>query len=266
MPRLIYYMDETGNRHPDKKSTQERSGRDWFGLGGYLLLDTDKSAVLALHKQFCEEWRINQPFHMTDMLAAKKKFAWLGRLSDRDRSRFWEEYKDMISSIPALGTGCIISRPGYVARGYVRDYPDSKWLLCHSAFDITIERSAKYAMSIGAKLDVVFEADGPLNDTMKGYFKNLKENGLSFDGERAGKYQPLTQPEFHDTLGTIEYKMKANPFLQIADSYIYSIARQKYDRHFGVYCRLRDRRRIINFALGEPDLIKAMGIKYYCFD
>lgn len=266
MARLIYYMDETGNRHPDKKSTQERAGRDWFGLGGYLLREEDKGAVRALHQQFCDEWKITQPFHITDMMAAKKKFAWLGKLSDRERSRFWEEYKDMLSSIPALGTGCVISRPGYVARGYVTDFPNPKWLLCRSAFDITIERAAKYAKSVDAKLDVVFEADGPLNETMKGYFKNLKANGLAFDEGRAAKYSPFTAEDFANTLGTIQYKAKASPFLQFADSYIYAIARQKYDRHFGVYCRLRDRKRIINFALGEPEAIKAMGIKYYCFD
>lgn len=266
MGRLIYYMDETGNRHPDKKATQERDGRDWFALGGYLLKEEDKAAVRALHNQFCDEWKIVHPFHITDMLSAKKKFAWLGKLSDRERSRFWEEYKDMLSSIPALGTGCVISRPGYVARGYVKDYPDSKWLLCRSAFDITIERAVKYAKSIDCKLDVVFESDPPINNVMKGYFKNLKQNGLAFDEERAAKYGPLSKEDFASTLGTIEYKAKASPYLQFADSYIYAIARQKYDRLFGVYCRLRDRRRVINFALREPEAIKAMGIKHYCFD
>ena len=266
MARLIYYMDETGNRHPDKKSTQERAGRDWFALGGYLLREDDKGAVLALHKQFCGEWAITEPFHITDMLATRKKFAWLGKLSDKDRSRFWEEYKHMLSSIPALGSACVISRPGYVARGYIADFPDTKWLLCRSAFDITIERAAKYAKHIGAKLDVVFESDGPINATMKGYFRNLKENGLAFDEGRAAKYEPFTKDDFQETLGTIEYKSKASPYLQFADSYVYAIARQKYDRHFGVYCRLRDRKRIINFALEEPALIKAMGIKYYCYD
>lgn len=266
MTRLIYYMDETGNRHPDKKSTQERAGRDWFGLGGYLLINEDKVAVRELHRQFCDEWDIKHPFHMTDMQAAKKKFAWLGRLTDKERSRFWEEYKDMISSIPALGAGCIISRPGYVERGYLNSFPDSKWLLCRSAFDITVERAAKYARHLGVKLDVVFEADGPINATMKGYFQNLKTNGLNFDTTNSAKYGPLSQSEFAETLGTIEYKAKASPYLQIADSYIYAIARGKYDRHYGVYCRLRDRKRIMNFALSDNDMIKAMGVKYYCFD
>lgn len=266
MPRLIYYMDETGNRHPDKRSSNQSGGRDWFGLGGYLLWDTDKVAVRTLHQQFCDEWHITAPFHITDMLAVKKGFSWLGRISEKEKARFWEEYKNMLSSIPALGTGCVISRPGYVKRGYIETHGKNKWLLCRSAFDITLERSAKFARSEGVKLDVVFEADGPNNEVMKGYFRNLKENGLAFDGERSGKYAPMSKEEFADTLGTIEYKAKSSPYLQIADSYIYAIARQKYDRHFGVYGRLRDRKRIINFALGDADRIKTMGIKYYCFD
>lgn len=265
MDRIIYYMDETGNRHPDKKPSNQREGRDWFGLGGYLLKEHDKSIVRQAHQQFCEAWSISEPFHMTDMLSCRKKFSWLGKLTEKRKSQFWVEYKDMLSSVPAMGTGCIISRPGYVARGYLENYPNSKWLLCRSAFDITIERAAKYAKSIDAKLDVVFESDIPMNNIMKGYFTNLKENGLSFDNN-AGKYEPFSQQDFSETLGTIEYKAKASPYLQLADSYIYAIARQKYDRHFDIFCRLRDYRRIINFALGDADLIKAMGIKYYCFD
>lgn len=266
MARLIYYMDETGNRRPDKKPHQNAQARDCFALGGYLLWESDKDLVRSAHAAFCARWSLTAPLHMTDMLSARKRFAWLGNLSDRERSRFWEEYKDFLASVPALGTGCVISRSGYVARGYLEKFSESKWFLCRSAFDITIERAVKYALSVGAKLDVVFESDPPFNPIMEGYFKNLKENGLSFDQTRAGKYVPLTAEDFKTALGRIEYKGKDNPFIQIADSYIYAIARQKYDRLFGVFCRLRDSKRIINFALQDADLIKAMGIKYYCFD
>ena len=100
---------------------------------------------------------------------------------------------------------------------------------------------------------------------MKGYFTNLKTNGLAFDAANSAKYTPMTQAEFNETLGTIEWKTKSSRMLQIADSYIYAIARQKYDRQFGVFRQLRDARRIMNFALTEPDEIRAMGIKYYCF-
>lgn len=267
MPALTYYMDETGNRHPDKKSDASREGRDWFALGGYLIKQEDEGTARELHADICERWDIKQPFHMTDMLAAKKGFSWLGKLSDRNRTKFWEDYKNFLCAVPVLGTGCVISRPGYVRRGYLEKHGDSKWLLCRSAFDITLERAVKYAETLDRKLNVVFESDVSLNETVKGYFKNLKANGLDFDESNSAKYSPLTQERFCTTLGTIEYKNKSHKLLQIADSYIYAIARQKYERLFHIHNRLRDDKRIIDFGLeGDAAAIKAMGIKYYCFD
>lgn len=265
MPTITYYMDETGNRQPDKKPDTSRVGRDWFGLGGFLIRKEDEDTAKALHRVMAEKWDIKVPFHFTDMQAEKKGFAWLGRLSQRERDDFWRDYKEFLSSVPALGTACIIDRPGYVARGYLEMYGKSKWLLCRSAFDITVERAVKYAVSVGAKLDIVFESDVSINATVKGYFANLKANGLAFDAGNSAKYQPLAADVFAATLGTIERKDKSSRLLQIADSYIYAIARQKYDRTFGVFRQLRDAGRIINFALADTDSIRAMGIKYYCF-
>jgi hypothetical protein len=265
MPTLIYYMDETGNRQPDKKSDQSRLGRDWFGLGGFIIRSEDEAEAKRLHGEIVAAWRITAPFHFTDMLAERKGFTWLGRLSQRERDRFWTDYREFLSNVPALGTGCIIDRPGYVGRGYLEKHPGTKWLLCRSAFDITVERAVKYAIEQGCKLNIVFESDVAINETVKGYFANLKENGLAFDGANSAKYEPLTKEQFANTLGTIEYKTKTSRMLQIADSYIYAIARQKYDRGFGVFRHLRDTRRIINFALEDAERIKAMGIKYYCY-
>lgn len=265
MPTLTYYMDETGNRQPDKKSDQSRAGRDWFGLGGYLIRKEDEAEAKRLHSEIVSKWGVRHPFHITDMLAEKKGFAWLGRLKERDRARFWADYKEFLAAAPVLGTACVIDRPGYVARGYLEKFPETKWLLCRSAFDITVERAAKYAIEQGCKLDIVFESDIAINDTVKGYFANLKQNGLAFDEANSAKYTPLTQAEFAATLGSIEWKTKSSRMLQIADSYVYAICRQRYDRTFGIYRQLRDAERIINFALKDGERIRAMGIKYYCF-
>ncbi|WP_161494574.1 DUF3800 domain-containing protein [Caulobacter sp. B11] len=258
-------MDETGNRQPDKKSDLSRLGRDWFGLGGFIIRKEDEIEAKRLHDEIVASWNVKSPFHFTDMLAEKKGFSWLGRLSQRERDQFWLDYKAFLSAVPALGTACIIDRPGYVARGYIEKHPGTKWLLCRSAFDITIERAVKYAVSIGCKLDVVFESDIAINDTVKGYFANLKENGLEFDKDNSAKYAPLSKEVFAETLGTIEWKTKSSRMLQIADSYIYAIARQRYDRSFHVFRQLRDSAKIINFALPDTESIKAMGIKYYCY-
>lgn len=258
-------MDETGTRHPDKKANETGMAKNWFGLGGFLIRKEDEVEVTRLHQEITAKWDIKYPFHLTDMRGKTKKFSWLGKRSQVEQDAFWSDYHAFLSSIPALATGCIIDRPGYVARGYLETHPDSKWLLCRSAFDITIERAAKYAISSGCKLNVVFEGDIPINRTMRGYFQNLKSNGLEFDATNSDKYNPLSASQFNDTLGTIEWKTKESIFLQVADSYIYAIARQKYDRHFPMFCHLRDAVRIINFALGDAERIKAMGIKYYCY-
>ena len=151
MPTLTYYMDETGNRQPDKRSDKSRQGRDWFALGGFLMLMSDEDEAKRLHEEIVDRLNVRQPFHFTDMLAEKKGFAWLGRLTQVERDRFWSDYKAFLCGVRALGMACVIDRPGYVARGYIEQHPDTPWLLCRSAFDITIERAAKYARAHGHK-------------------------------------------------------------------------------------------------------------------
>ena len=134
MPTITYYMDETGNRQPDKQPDKSRLGRDWFGLGGFLIRSEDEAEAKRLHSEIVGKWNVKKPFHFTDMLAERKGFTWLGRLTEVERERFWSEYKAFLSAVPALGTACIIDRPGYVARGYLEKHPGTNWLLCRSAF------------------------------------------------------------------------------------------------------------------------------------
>lgn len=258
-----FYIDETGNRNPDKKPDTQRLGRDWFGIGGILILSEDEPEIRQKHGDFMNKWGIRSPLHMTDMLGQHKKFSWLGRLSDRDHDRFWSEYKFLLSNIPVIGLSCIIDRPGYVARGYLANA--NRWLLCRSAFDIAVERACKFGRRDTKKLNVVFEEDAGINKIMKGYFQNLKQNGLAFDANRSDRYAPLRQDEFSAILGQISHKPKSHPILQIADSYLYAMARHPYDKSFHVYRRLRDARKIANFALTNEE-IPTMGVKHYCFE
>jgi uncharacterized protein DUF3800 len=264
MPYYNYYIDETGNRNPDQKPDLHRERRDWFGIGGILVKGEDIQACKDRRQVFVDKWEIRSPLHMTDILGNHKKFSWLGRLPEERRHKFWGEYKTLLAGMPGIGLSCIIDRPGYVARGYLRDNPD-RWLLCRSAFDISVERAAKIARRDGRKLNVVFEQDHGINHIIKGYFANLKSNGLGFDAGRSGKYGPLTQMEFAETLSTIEYKPKINSMLQIADSYLYAMARHPYDKRFDVYCRLRDAHKTANTFLSTEE-VPSMGIKHYCFE
>jgi hypothetical protein len=262
---LTLYMDESGNRHPDKDSDQSRTGRDWFGFGGVLVRGEDNDAARQLVLEFSERWRLPSPVHLTDMLAERKRFSWLGRLDQRTREEFWSDWRGTICNAPLIGMACVIDRPGYVRRGYLEKHGANKWLLCRSAFDICVERAAKIARLESRKLHVVFEQDPSFNKVVVGYFDNLKANGLEFDASNSGKYSPLTKTQFNETLGRIEYKPKSHPLLQYADSYVYAMCRYGYDRKFWMYRSLRDSKRIADYAI-EPIHMPHLGVKYYCFD
>jgi hypothetical protein len=66
--------------------------------------------------------QVRSPLALTDMRAEKKGFAWLGKLNDSDRARFWSDYRTFLTTVPVAGTACVIDRPSYVARGYGKRY------------------------------------------------------------------------------------------------------------------------------------------------
>ncbi|WP_433908764.1 DUF3800 domain-containing protein [Sphingomonas yabuuchiae] len=266
MAELTFYMDETGSRQPDKKPDASRLGRDWFAFGGFIIRREDEEAAKWARDEVARRLDVRHPFHITDMLAEAKKFSFLQRKTEKERLAFWAEYQEFLADLPVMGLGCVIDRPGYAARGYVEKHPETKWLLCRSAFDIVVERAVKYAIREDRRLRIVFESDAPFDPIVKSYFANLKQNGLEFDAANSGKYNPLTKDDFAKTLTTIESRPKSNRLLQVADSYIYAIARGKYHKQFSMWRQLCDAQRIANFALGgDAAAIKAMGIKYYCF-
>lgn len=263
MPSFTLYLDETGARHPDKQSGLPARS-DWFAMGGILIRREEVDVAKAMHSEITSRWGITSPFHITDMINERGRFSWLGRRTQRERDAFWSDYREFLATVPAVGVGCVIDRAGYAARGYVKKH-DDKWLLCRSAFDIVVERAAKFAKANDRKLNIIFEADAAMNGIIEGYFNNLRERGLEFDKDSSGKYKPLTQGEFSDILTSIENRPKQNRMLQIADSYIYAIARRGYDKKFDVYRRLMDDDRIIDCLL-DRDSVSALGVKYYCFD
>jgi len=267
VPELTFYMDETGNRLPDKKPDRGRENKDWFAFGGYIIDGADKSFARQKWQGVVDKWVVKHPFHISDMINERKKWAWLGNMTESQRTEFWTDYRSFLSSVPVVGQACVIDRPGYVARGYLEKHGASRWLLCRTGFDIAVERAVKYARHVGKRMRVVFESDPAYNPIVEGYFHDLKTKGLGFAVETSEKYHPLTAKEFSETLTTIEHKPKASRLLQIADSYVYAIARGKYDKHFNLWRELRDHSRVINFALGgDADLIREMGVKYSCFD
>jgi hypothetical protein len=266
-PLLHLYLDESGPRHPDRASVQAKHGFDWFAMGGILVRAEDEPVVKSSLTAFTGQWpRLQAPLHLTDMRSERKKFAWLGRLSVEERNRFWSGYRTFLAGLPVAGTACVIDRPGYVARGYGKRQGDAKWLLCRSAFDIVVERAAKLAKHEGRRLKVFYEmADPGTNGMIEGYFENIKANGMGFAAQTSAKYLPLSAAEFHHLLLDMEGKKKSSAMMQIADSYVYSIARGSYQRKFVIYRRLAESGRLVTSQVPAA-LAPILGIKTYCFD
>jgi hypothetical protein len=266
-PVLHFYMDETGPFNPDKKPPLAAHGHDWFGLGGILINAEDEPLAKTCIADLLAEWpQIRHPLHITDMRAEKKGFSWLGLLHDDDRTRFWVGYKTFLTRLPVAGMACVIDRPGYRARGYVERHGEARWMLCRTAFDIAVERSAKIAALRGRRLRIFFERSNPDADRrLRSYFKNLKENGLAFDAGNSAKYDPLSANDFQRTLISIEGKDKPNRMMQIADSYIYAIARGGYERKFDIYRRILERGKLISSQV-DGALAATVGVKYSCFE
>nr|WP_245435651.1 DUF3800 domain-containing protein [Microvirga calopogonii] len=260
-------MDETGSRHPDRKPPQAGHGYDWFAIGGILINAEEEEAAKQLYADFLKRWpQVQHPLHLTDIRAEKKGFAWLGRLSDEERSRFLLDLRTFLGNVPVAGTACVIDRPGYYERGYAKRYGDEKWKLCRSAFDIVVERAAKYAKLNGRRLKVFYERADPVTDAqIEGYFQNLKTNGLGFDTGTSAKYAPFSAADFGETLVGIEGKDKRNKMMQVADSYVYSIARGSYDRKFDFFRRIFEKGRLVTTQV-DIALAPTLGIKRYCFD
>jgi hypothetical protein len=266
-PLLHLYLDETGPRHPDKPSTGAKHGLDWFAFGGFLIRQEDEANAKTSLDQFKDKWpQISAPLHLTDMRAETKKFAWIGRLSGQDRDRFWSTYRTFLATLPVAGVACVIDRPGYVARGYGSRVGEAKWMLCRSAFDIVVERAAKFAKHEGRRLKVFYEmADPDTNDMVEGYFYNIQENGMGFDATTSAKYLPLTADDFGYLLLDIEGKGKSNRLMQIADSYVYAIARGSYERKFSIYRRISEGGKLVTSQV-PPEMAATLGVKTYCFE
>ncbi|MDR6624371.1 DUF3800 domain-containing protein [Caulobacter segnis] len=266
-PVYHLYLDDSGSRHLDKLAKTANQHPTWFALGGFVVRADDEDTCRTAYDAFCQSWpQMSPPLHLTDMRARRKNFNWLEKLSTSERERFWQDYHAFLTSLPVIGTACVVHRPGYLARGYGSRPGDSKWDLCRTAFNIVVERTAKFVASKGARLRVKFEGCDIKSDQLtKGYFALLKAgNGLQFDAERSAKYAPMEEAELVKTLIDLERKDKRSKLMQIADTYVYAIARGRYEADFPMFAAINSAGKLIDSQVGTDAAV--LGVKYSCFD
>ncbi len=267
-PEYHLYLDDSGSRHLDKLAATANVHPRWFALGGVLLAAADEDACKRAHAGLLAAWpSMTEPLHISDMLARRDNFSWLEELSGTDQTRFSTEYHAFLSGLPVFGTACIIHRPGYLARGYGSRQGDAKWDLCRSAFNIVVERAAKFVHQRGGRLRVKYErSDRQSDQRLRGYWALLKANrGLGFDPKNASKYGPMDPAELAATLIDLEAKDKRSKLMQIADSFVYALAKGRYEPSLPIYAALVAGGRIVDQHM-DPAYTASMGVKHYCFD
>ncbi len=264
--QLNFYMDDSGTRHPDRKIGRSPAhGCDWFALGGILIHEEDEYDARSLHEKFVTRWNITAPLHSSEIRAKSDNFSFIGRLSESDEYRFYEELYVLLRDMPVIGHACVIDRPNYNKR-YKEKYKLDRWTLCKTAFTIAVERAAKYASLEGRKLNIYPERSSKADDDLlKEYFQGMKSTGMPFDDKRSSKYQPAGSDLLSNTLYDLKFKYKSSPLVQIADLYLWPICMGGYDKSNRPYARLMGDGKLIDRHLSKEQCAE-LGIKYSCFD
>lgn len=267
MARILnFYLDDSGTRHPDRDPGRRADhGYDWFALGGILVNEEDEPQARQLHADFCRSWKIEYPLHSVEIRGRRGNFLWLLHNDKQQREKFLEDLYELIRSVPVLGLACVIDRPGYNNR-YKEKYGDKRWMLCRTAFSISVERAAKYARETERRLRIHPERCNKEEDRLlQGYYGELKAGGMPFDKDTSEKYGPLSQAQFRETLYDFKIKHKSSPMVQLADLYLWPICMGGYHASNRPYERLKADGKLIECVL-PPDAMSMLGSKYSCFE
>jgi hypothetical protein len=258
-------MDDSGTRHPDHNPTLPAHGRDWFALGGILIDEADEIGAKEQIEIFRARWPQlrGRPLHSSEIRARTENFRWLQAEGEAVRSRFLSELGALLHALPVVGMACVVNRPGYNAR-YREVHGRQLWSLCRTAFIISVERAAKFAMSKDAKLRVYPERCTKESDNMlKRYYNELRTSGPPFNPQRSAKYDPATIEALKSTLYEFRPKSSDSPLIQIADLYLWPICIGGYDPKNRPYQAFKEHGKLIDSFCGDAS---REGIKYSCFD
>lgn len=259
------YIDDSGTRFPDRQESNRDDGMDHFALGGILIEKDNEKILLQKYKNFCSKWNITYPLHSTKIRGMRDTFSWLEDSAKR-KEDFLEELNNFLIDIPVIGFAAVIHRPGYNKR-YEEKYGDKRWLMCKTTFSILIERVAKYVFEQEGTFEIRFEQTGKREDrAIIQYARDLKNVGSPFNQETSGRYNEFISSDYKKVLmGEPRRGTKSNLFIQIADLYLYPMAKRGYDSEYRGWKNLFDNKKVIDALLVE-NLWNEKAIKYSCFE
>lgn len=266
MECTTFFVDESGPK-TFHTTGEPASERQWFAYGGILINDEDIPDAKKKIEEFRKRWPQldGAPLHSAEIRNANKNFSWLRGDENKElRTEFLEDLDQMLLALPVIGLSCVIDRKGYEAR-YGGISAQERWRLCKTAFAISIERAAKFAIKNQRSLRVYVERCSAKDDArLKGYFDEMKQSGLWFDSQKSAGYTPLSSAQLNQTLYEFALKYKQSLLMTIADLYLWPMCVSGYNKNQRNYVSLVTHARIIDCSL-SPSEIESMGIKYSCF-
>lgn len=263
---FLFYIDDSGSRDPDRKPKRNGTEPDWFALGGVLLEAKDKEICDQAISGFRRAWPQmgSAPLHSYDIRNKSADFRWLETLSLDEANCFYQGISDLIEALPIVVAGCVVHRPGYNKR-YMEQYGQRRWKLCRTAFNIAVERGAKFAAHHDARLRVFVERTDPRTEAQfKEYFYQLKAGGTPFDAGRSAIYKPLSSEVLNKTLYEFAVKTKASDLMQLADLCLWPICSSAYRPSNKSYEMLKNSGKLLDVHCTPENGLH--GIKYSCFD
>jgi hypothetical protein len=263
---MSLYLDDSGASRPDRhpKDRVPQHGCDWFALGGILIREADEPVVTAQHAKLCSDWSLTGPLHSTDIRGHRRAFSWLGTDKGK-REHFMADLGRLITSSELTAIACVVDRPGYNAR-YRDLYGRARWKLCKTAFNVVVERAAKYARYHGCKLRVYVErCNKKTDDRFRAYFDRMRDSGLPFDAKSSAKYAPLLPEDFRQTLYEFRTKTKQSELMQLADMALYPMCIGQYHPEQRAYQAMFEAGVLINCKL-DSERADLEGIKRSCFE
>ncbi len=262
---FLFYIDDSGSRDPDRRPDDKRRDSDWFALGGVIVDAADKDHCDQAISAFRRSWPQigDAPLHSYEIRNKTEAFRWLEMLSPSELEAFYQGISDLMVSLPIIAAGCVIDRPGYNRR-YAEQYGPRRWKLCRTAFNITVERAAKFAAHHEARLRVYVERTDPKTEAQfRKYYEELRELGAPFDPNRSAKYNPLSGNVLAKTLYEFKVKTKQSDLMQIADLCLWPVCSGGYRPDNRSFELLKRHGKLLDFHCSEANSLQ--GIKYFCF-
>lgn len=262
---LHFYVDDSGSRDPDRKPTSNKHEPNWFALGGVLVDPLNKDRIDAQITAFRAQWPQieNKPFRSYDIRHKTDRFAWLTSLSADQEKSFFDGLTAMMLELPITALACVIDRPGYNER-YMQEFGQRRWKLCKTAFNIAVERAAKFAVHHQARLRVFVErSDIPTETQFKQYYSDLRLVGQPFNAGRSAKYNPLAVEVFHKTLFEFRVKTKDSNLMQLADLMLWPMCKGGYSTDDRVHKLLVKNHKLLDAHCTVENGLE--GVKYFCF-